>query len=134
METRRQLKLARAIRDSVSRAISTKLSDPRITGLVSVTGVTISPDAKNATVSLSVFGADETASKLTFTAIRHAAGHLQAILGKDLPGRVCPHLSFELDTTMKKTLETLRLIDEAEQEYQASDEEETESDEDDTEA
>lgn len=125
--------MARAIRDSVSRAIGTKLSDPRITGLVSVTGVTISPDAKNATVYLSIFGADETAAKLTFTAIRHAAGHLQAILGKDLPGRTCPYLGFELDNQMKKTLETLRLIDEAEREYKTSDDDETESDDDDME-
>lgn len=116
MENRRQHKLARVIRDSVSKTIQNKLNDPRITGLVSVTEVDISPDSKNATVSLSIFGVDEAVGRTTFTAIQHAIGHIQAILGKDLPGRTCPHLRFEIDTKMKKTLQTLQLIEEANRE------------------
>ena len=113
METRRQHKLARVIRDSVSKTIQNKLSDPRITGFVSVTEVDVSPDSKNATVSLSIFGVDEAAGRATFAAIQHAIGHIQAILGKDLPGRTCPHLRFAIDTKMKKTIQTLQLIEEA---------------------
>jgi ribosome-binding factor A len=116
--------MARVIRDSVSTTIRNKLSDPRITGLVSVTEVDISPDAKNATVYLSVFGADEDACRLTFTALCHAVGPIQAFLGKDLPGRVCPRLRLELDTKMKRTLETLQLIEEAGHENRDSDAEE----------
>ena len=62
--------------------------------------------------------ADEKAGKLTFAAIQHAAGPIQAALGRDLTGRVCPHLRFELDTKMKKTLQTLDLIDRARREYE----------------
>lgn len=113
MENRRQHKLARVIRDSVSATIRNKLSDPRITGLVSVTEVDISPDRKNATVRLSIFGVDDTAAKATFAAIQRAIGPIQGYLGKDLPGRGCPHLRFEIDTKMKKTLQTLQLIEEA---------------------
>ncbi len=120
-ESRRQLKIARVIRDSVSHTIQNRLSDPRITGLVSVTEVTVSPDTKNATVYLSIFGVDEKAGKLTFAAIQHAAGPIQAALGRDLTGRVCPHLRFELDTKMKNTLRTLELIDRARQEYEPAD-------------
>ncbi len=87
-------------------------------GLISVTEVSISPDTKNATVYLSIFGVDEKAGKLTFAAIQHAAGPIQAALGRDLTGRVCPHLRFELDTKMKKTLQTLDLIDRARREYE----------------
>ena len=117
MESRRQLKIARVIRDSVSQTIRNRLSDPRITGLVSVTEVTVSPDSKNATVFLSVFGVDDKAGKQTFAAIQHAAGPIQAALGKAIPGRACPHLRFELDTKMKKTLETLGMIEQARREY-----------------
>lgn len=127
MESRKQLKMARVIRDSVSATIRDRLSDPRITGLVSVTEVDIAPDSKNATVYLSVFGVDETAGKLTFKAIMHAAGHIQAVLGKDLSGRICPHLRFEMDTRMKKTLETLNMIDEARREYEDGDPEQTDN-------
>lgn len=129
MESRRQQKLARVIRDSVSHTIRERLSDPRITGLVSVTEVDISPDAKNATVMLSIFGVEEVACKATFAAIQHAIGHIQLILGKDLPGRTCPRLRLEQDTKMKKTLKTLQLIEEANRDV-SPDEEETAFDQD----
>lgn len=115
------------IRDSVSHTIANRLSDPRITGLVSVTEVSLSPDTKNATVRLSVFGTDDEASQQTFLAIQHAVGPIQVALGKDLPGHTCPRLRFEMDTKTKKTLEVLNLIDQASREYKTT---ETDADED----
>lgn len=106
------------IRESVSYTILNRLSDPRITGLVSVTEVDVSPDMKNATVQISILATDEKAQAATFAAICHAIGPIQAQLGHDLPGRICPRLRFEQDTKTKKTLETLRLIDKVRQEYQ----------------
>lgn len=116
--SRRQQKIARVIKESVSRTIQSRLSDPRITGLVSVTDVDISPDSKNATVYLSILApGDPRAADRSFKAIHHAAGHIQAQLGRDLTGRTCPHLHFEQDNKVKKTLETLRLIEQVQQEY-----------------
>jgi ribosome-binding factor A len=132
MESRRQLKMARVIRDSVSSTISNRLSDPRITGLVSITEVDISPDGKNATVFLSIFAVDEPAAKKTFQAIQHAIGPIQAALGRDIPGRNCPHLRFELDTKMKKTIETLQLIEEANRIDEDSEPDQTEDQQNDT--
>ena len=117
MTSRRQQKIARAIRESVSKTILNGLSDPRITGLVSVTEVDVSPDMKNATVYLSVMAPDDRKADMTFDAICHAIGHIQHQLGSDLSGKYCPHLRFEKDEKVKKTLETLRLIEQAEHEY-----------------
>ncbi|MBL7215425.1 MAG: 30S ribosome-binding factor RbfA [Phycisphaerae bacterium] len=117
MPSRRQQKMARVIKESVSRTIQLRLSDPRITGLVSITEVDISPDSKNATVFLSILAPDEKSQNRSFTAICHAAGHIQAQLGHDLTGRTCPHLLFKRDEKVKKTLETLRLIEQVQQEY-----------------
>jgi len=117
MATRRQEKIARIITESVSDTISHRLSDPRIIGLVSVTEVTISPDIKNATVFLSIMSPDETQKQKTFDAIRHAAGPIQARLGRALTGRFCPHLRFELDQKLHNTLQTLRLIAQAAEEF-----------------
>ena len=117
MPSRRQQKIARVIKESVSRTIQTRLSDPRITGLVSITEVDISPDSKNAAVYLSILADDEKSAARAFTAICHAAGHIQAQLGHDLTGRTCPHLLFKRDEKVKKTLETLRLIEQVQQEY-----------------
>lgn len=117
MTSRRQHKLARAIRESVSQTILNRLSDPRITGMVSVTEVDVSPDMKNAKVYLSILAPDGKQSRQTFEGICHASGPIQYQLGRDLTGKYCPHLQFELDTKMKKTLETLKLIDQVESEY-----------------
>ncbi|MCI0498241.1 MAG: 30S ribosome-binding factor RbfA [Planctomycetales bacterium] len=119
MTSRRQHKIARVIRESVSRTILSRLSDPRITGLVSVNEVDVSPDMKNATVFISILAADEQKHQVAFDAICHAIGPIQAQLGRDLTGRHCPRLRFVQDEKTQKTLQTLRLIEQAEHEYTA---------------
>jgi ribosome-binding factor A len=113
--------MARVIRDSVSRTISQRLSDPRITGLISVTEVTITPDIKNATVYLSIMAINDEAKTRTFQGIRSGVGVIQHHLGKELVSRYCPHLRFELDTKMQQTLRTLEMIDRAAEEYKDHD-------------
>ena len=117
MATRRQQKVARVIRESVSRTILTGLNDPRINGLISVTEVDVSPDMKNATVYLSVMTTENRGQHKVFEAICHASRHIQHQLGNDLTGRCCPQLQFKEDEKVKKTLETLQLIEEAQNEY-----------------
>lgn len=116
--TRRQEKVARVIRESVSDTISNRLSDPRITGIVSVTDVDISPDLRNADVSLSIMGADEKQAKRTMLAIKHATRHIQARLGRKMTLKFCPRLNFHEDTKFRKTLDTLQLIEEVSKEFE----------------
>jgi ribosome-binding factor A len=121
MANRRLQKMAHVIRDSVSRTVSQRLSDPRITGLISVTEVVISPDIKNATVYLSIMAANDEAKTRAFQGIRSAAGVIQYHLGRELVSRFCPHLRFELDTKMQQTLRTLEMIERAAEEYKDHD-------------
>lgn len=109
--SRRQEKVARVIRESVSDTIANHLNDPRIKGIVSITEVDISPDLRNAQVSLSIMAPDEKAQRRTFDAICHATRHIQSRLGSALTSKYCPHLHFIQDEKLKKTLETLNLID-----------------------
>lgn len=60
---------------------------------------------------------DERKQNTAFNAICHAIGHIQHQLGQELTGKYCPHIRFEKDQKVKKTLETLRLIEQAEHEY-----------------
>jgi ribosome-binding factor A len=131
MANRRLQKMARVIRDSVSRTVSQRLSDPRITGLISVTEVEISPDIKNATVYLSIMAANDEAKTLAFQGIRSAAGVIQYHLGRELVSRFCPHLRFELDTKMQQTLRTLEMIERAAEEYKDHDRNDDDGDGDD---
>jgi ribosome-binding factor A len=117
MATRRQKKIARVIRESVSKTILRGLSDPRINGLISVTEVDVSPDMKNATVYLSILTPENRGQDTIFEAVCHAVGHFQHQLSGELTGKCCPQLQFKQDQKVKKTLETLRLIEEAEHEY-----------------
>ena len=128
MANRRMQKMARVIRDSVSRTISQRLSDPRITGLVSVTEVEVAPDTKTATVYLSILTPDEQSKAITFQGILSGAGVIQHHLGRDLISRFCPHLQFKLDTKMQQTLRTLKLIEETSREYKETSEDDNDTD------
>lgn len=112
MPTRRQEKVARVIREVVSDAITHHLSDPRITGFVSVTRVELTPDLRNADVYLSIFAADEGARNKTFAAITHARSRIQSFLADALESKFCPVLHFRVDEQFRKTLDVMRLIDE----------------------
>ena len=117
MASRRQQKVARVIRESVSKTILLGLSDPRVKGLISVTEVDVSPDMKNATVYLSILTPENRGQDTIFEALCHAGAHFQHQLSGELTGKCCPKLQFKQDQKVKKTLETLRLIEEAEHEY-----------------
>jgi ribosome-binding factor A len=121
MPTRRQEKVARVVKEAVSNAITNHLNDPRIEGFVSVTRVEMAPDLRNADVYLSIFGQDETAQKKTFLAIIHARPKVQSLLGGRIKSKFCPVLRFHMDEKLKKTLETMKLIDQAANESKEKD-------------
>lgn len=117
--SRRQVKVARIIKESVCDSIANRLSDPRIKGFVSVTKVDTSPDLRNADVYLSIMADSESDRRKTFSAIQHAGRHIQSLLGSKMTSKYCPHLHFKEDADFKKTLDTMRLIDEATREFKA---------------
>jgi len=129
MATRRQAKVASVVKEAVSEAITHHLSDPRIEGFVSVTRVDMAPDLRNAEVYLSIFGQDESAQNKTFAAISHAKNRIQSFVAGRVQSKFCPVLHFHRDDHFKKTLETMRLIDQAVSEMDERDAEEDFGDE-----
>jgi len=103
--------MARVIAEAVSDIIRNHLYDPRIEGFVSVTEVKVTPDMKSAHVYLSIFGA-EGVEKKTFSAIEHAVGHIQSLLGQRVTSKFCPHLTFYMDDRLKRSAETMKMINE----------------------
>ncbi|MHC4424379.1 MAG: 30S ribosome-binding factor RbfA [Planctomycetota bacterium] len=128
MPTRRQEKVARIVKEVVSYAISNHLNDPRIEGFVSVTRVEMATDLRTADVHVSIFGKDEGAENKTFAAIAHARARIQSLLADKLQSKFCPVLRFHRDEKLKKTMETMKLIDEAASELKKTDSVETEED------
>jgi ribosome-binding factor A len=117
MATRRQERVARLVKEAVSDAIANHLSDPRIEGLVSVTKVEMAADLRSADVYLSIFGKDDVSQNKTFAAITHAKSRIQSLIAGRLESKFCPVLHFYKDEKFKKTLEVMKLIDQAASEF-----------------
>jgi ribosome-binding factor A len=117
MATRRQERVARLVKEAVSDAIANHLSDPRIEGLVSVTKVEMTADLRGADVYISIFGKDEASQNKAFVAITHAKSRIQSLIAGRLESKFCPVLHFYKDEKFKKTLEVMKLIDQAASEF-----------------
>jgi ribosome-binding factor A len=108
MSSRRTEKAAEAVREVVSMAILTELSDPRIRD-VTVTYVEVSPDLRHAKVHVSVMG-DEKRQKLSLCGLQSAAGFLQAKIAQKIEIRYTPKLSFLLDQGVKRSIAVAQIL------------------------
>ena len=97
------------LKRAVSQVLAAGLSDPRVTGMVSVTKVTVSPDLHDAYVFVSVLPAKN--QKRTLYGLRHAAAHIHGKLCKLVDLQSVPHLDFRLDDSIKKQAAVLAAID-----------------------
>src|SRR3954451_10444379 len=111
MPSHRSLRIASAIREVVSSAILFEVADPRVKA-VTVLGVEVSADQRNATIHVSVMGT-EAEQELALRGLKHAAGFLQSRVAARLQTRFTPILSFKRDDSVKKSIEVSRLIDDA---------------------
>ncbi|HLA84626.1 MAG TPA: 30S ribosome-binding factor RbfA [Thermoguttaceae bacterium] len=110
MRSRRVEKAAEAVREVVSWAILTELSDPRVKD-VTVTYVEVSGDMRQAKVHVSIMG-DETKQKLCLRGLQHAAGFLQSKLASRIDTRYTPRIEFLLDRGVKQSIEISRILKE----------------------
>jgi ribosome-binding factor A len=108
MSSRRVQKAAEAIREVVSMAILTDLSDPRVRD-VTVTYVEVSPDLRYAKVHVSVMG-DEARQNLCLRGLQSAAGYLQSKIAKQIEIRYIPKLSFILDQGVKHSIAVAEIL------------------------
>jgi ribosome-binding factor A len=75
------------------------LSDPRIQGLVTVTGVRVSADLAHATVFYSVLAAEEV--QAAHEGLQSAAGRIQSAVGAQTRLKRTPKLHFEPDPVVE---------------------------------
>jgi ribosome-binding factor A len=93
--------VAEAVRD---------LKDPRI-GMVTVTGVRVTPDLGEATIFVSVLG-NEKKRRATLLGLQSAHGVLQRRINEQLSLRRTPTLTFEYDDSVERGVRMSALIDE----------------------
>ena len=96
----RKLRVNTQLQAELATLIRGELSDPRVAG-VTVTGVDISPDLRNARVTISSLGSDAELQE-ALRGLKHAAGKLRHGLGERLSLRVVPQLHFAVDVAMRE--------------------------------
>jgi ribosome-binding factor A len=105
----RMRRVNEAVRAVVAEAVG-ELQDPRI-GLVTITGVSVSPDLSEGTVYVSVLG-NERKRRASLAGLESARGVVQARLGRELRMKRTPHLTFEYDPSVEHGVRMSKLIDE----------------------
>lgn len=98
-----------SVRAVVADAVG-ELKDPRI-GMVTVTGVRVTPDLREARVFISVFGSEKK-RRATLAGLESAHSVLQARINDQLSLRRTPQLSFEYDESVERGVRMTALIDE----------------------
>jgi ribosome-binding factor A len=111
MSTRRNAKIAQAIRQVVSTVVLFELRDPRI-AQVTVLGTEVAEDLRSAKVLISVMGAD-TAQRLALQGLNSARGFIQSRIADELKLRQTPILSFALDQGVKQSIHVSKMLREA---------------------
>ena len=110
MKNRRPEIVGDEIQKIISGIISTKLKDPRVPIMTSVTSVKMSRDLSHATVFISVYG-DEQTQKEAMQAIEHAKGFIRYETVQQINLRVAPELSFKLDNSLNEAIRMESLIE-----------------------
>jgi len=98
-DSRRPDRVAEAIREAVAMFLAEGVKDPRVTGLVTVTGVDVTRDLRHAKVYVSILGSDVEKTS-TMEGLQSVAGHLRAKLGRTLRLRATPELDFKYDASI----------------------------------
>jgi len=91
------------LKEVISEVVTKEVRNPKVSPLVTVTRVEVSPDLQHAKVYISVIGTEEQKND-TIEALQTAAGFIAIHASKKVVLRYFPALNFKLDTTVDKHL------------------------------
>lgn len=98
-------------------AILTELRDPRVQN-VTVLGVEVSPDMREAKVAVSILG-NESQQRTTLKGLQNASGFLQTRIADRIDMRYTPRLSFVMDEGVKKSIAVQQILEQIAREREA---------------
>lgn len=104
-------RIAEQIQRELAELIQLEVKDPRV-GLVTLTGVEVTPDYAHAKVYFTTMKSAEDTLKAK-VALEHAAGFLRSQLAHRMKLRITPQLHFVHDTSVEHGVRLSQLIDEA---------------------
>jgi ribosome-binding factor A len=102
-------RLAELMRREIADVIAHELRDPRIPPIVTVTGVQLSTDLRNASVFVSIFD-EKTGAAEAVAAINNAAPYIQRLVAGRITMKHFPRLHFKHDNSIEHTEHIHRLL------------------------
>ncbi len=108
----RGARVAEQVHHELAQMIRGEVKDPRV-GMVTLTGVELTPDYAYATVYFTVLPGDAQTVAATLEGLRRAAGFLRSQLGRRVRIHTTPELRFVHDTSTERGVSISKLIDEA---------------------
>ncbi|HEV8363508.1 MAG TPA: 30S ribosome-binding factor RbfA, partial [Gemmatimonadaceae bacterium] len=100
-DSRRADRVAESIRSEVATFLAEGAKDPRIRAFVTVTGVEVTRDLRQARVFVSLMG-DDADRASTVEGLDNLASHLRSRIGKSLRLRVTPEVEFRVDDSIAR--------------------------------
>lgn len=88
------------VKKVVSSLIQNEIKDPRLTAMISVTGVEVTRDLSYAKVFVSIFANSEEEKESNLKALKSASGFIRREVGRKVKLRVTPQIIFELDESI----------------------------------
>ena len=119
MEYKRKDRVGDLIHHEISQLLLKGIKDPRI-GFVTITGVEVTDDLKEAKVYYSVIGSDED-KKGAADGLRSSTGFIRSTLRKVLALKHIPNLHFRFDNSLEYGEKIERLLKEVKEEVKEDD-------------
>lgn len=111
MKQVRVSQIGEEIKRVISQLLRTKIKDPRISDMVSITEVRVTNDLSFAKVFVSVFGSEDEKND-TLEGLRNAEGFIKKEIGRNVKMRIMPKLIFELDDSVEESLRLEKILEE----------------------
>lgn len=108
---RKRAQLASTIERTLQQVLARGVNDPRVRGLITVTGVELNDELKTAFVDVSVLPEEQ--ESLTMHGLKAATPHIRKLAMERIRTREMPRIEFRLDRSVKAQAELLGLINRA---------------------
>ena len=87
------------LKKEISRVFTFELKNSKVTGLISVTKVKITPDFKYAKIYVSILNSKSIGK--TMEGLKQSSGFIRSQIAKNVNLRITPELVFELDDSLE---------------------------------
>ncbi len=108
--SRRSERTSKLIQREISGLLEREINDPRLSKLISVTEVTLSPDMKYAKIFVSTLSSEVDNKEEMMAGFNKASGFLRRELASHLKLKYTPQLSFHYDDSIERGARLLKLM------------------------